>query len=89
MAFLSQSLKNQSLESSCSATKESVTWELGAQALTSNSGASASNGNSGTPFLKNIFYSLVFRERRRENIDLLFHPFMHSLVDAHMCPNQD
>ena len=60
MAFLSQSLKNQSLESSCSTTKESVTWELGVQALTSNSGASASNGNSGTPFLKKYFLFIGF-----------------------------
>ena len=29
------------------------------------------------------------RERKRErDIDLLFHLFMHSLVDSYMCPDQ-
>ena len=34
------------------------------------------------------FYLLIFRERKgeeRENADLLFHLFMHSLVDSCMC----
>ena len=38
-------------------------------------------------FLFLNFYLLILRKREK-NIDLLFHLFMHSLVDSHMCPDQ-
>ena len=37
--------------------------------------------------LVNIFIYLLERERER-SIDLLFHLFIHSLVDSCMCPDQ-
>ena len=41
--------------------------------------------------LKKIFLLIDFEregEREIENIDLLFHLFMHSLVDSCVCPDQ-
>ena len=38
-------------------------------------------------FLKNLLISLEREEERERSIDLLFHLFMHQLVDSCMCPD--
>ena len=35
-----------------------------------------------------LFFELILERERERNTDLLFHLFMHSLVDSCMCPDQ-